>query len=330
MMPPKPAQLHVTVIRHAETNSNLNRILQGHIDVKLNKTGREQADLVAKRLQKIKIDHIYTSDLSRAKKTADAICKYHPDTPVTVDERIRERDLGRLSGLSIYDALELIKNEELTWDDYGEPKEDFKARVVDFFDEMVANHLPKSNNRSHSRSSSTSSISSLSLSLSSSPSPPSPTPTSTPNCNGNNKARNPHILIVTHGGTIKELVKEHVLLDLGFRVNNYLSMKHKAKNSSVTKFVVRRRKNTSYFDSDDNNNAVDDYDDSNSVVSSGSNSAKDDEDTGSEKALCTSPTPIKIIGRKTSRLLEGEVTLWSCVSHLSAQGKRTHGDSQID
>ncbi|CAJ0889973.1 5237_t:CDS:2 [Entrophospora sp. SA101] len=293
-MPPKPAQLHVTVIRHAETNSNLNRILQGHIDVKLNKTGREQADLVAKRLQKIKIDHIYTSDLSRAKKTADAICKYHPDTPVTVDERIRERDLGRLSGLSIYDALELIKNEELTWDDYGEPKEDFKARVVDFFDEMVANHLPKSNNRSHSRT------------------------------------RNPHILIVTHGGTIKELVKEHVLLDLGFRVNNYLSMKHKAKNSSVTKFVVRRRKNTSYFDSDDNNNAVDDYDDSNSVVSSGSNSAKDDEDTGSEKALCTSPTPIKIIGRKTSRLLEGEVTLWSCVSHLSAQGKRTHGDSQID
>nr|CAG8454743.1 119_t:CDS:2 [Entrophospora candida] len=238
-MPPKPAQLHVTVIRHAETNSNLNRILQGHIDAKLNKTGREQADLLAKRLQKIKIDHIYTSDLSRAKKTADAIRKYHPDTPVTVDERIRERDLGRLSGLSIYDALELIKNEELTWDDYGEPKEDFKARVVDFFDEIVANHLPKSNNRSHSRT------------------------------------RNPHILIVTHGGTIKELVKEHVLLDLGFRVNNYLN-------------------------------------------------------TGSEKALCTSPTPIKNIGRKTSRLLEGEVTLWSCVSHLSAQGKRTHGDSQID
>jgi len=272
-------QLHVTVVRHAETNSNLNHILQGHINTKLNKTGREQAESVGRRLRKLKIDHIYTSDLTRAKKTAEAIAKHHPDTPVTTDIRIRERDFGRLSGLSIHEALDLIKNEELTWDDYGEPEEDFKAQIVDFFNDIVAIHLPKN----------------------SSELPQSKQP---------GKKRNPHIVIVAHGGTINKLVKEHVIMDLGFHVNDYLSMKHKAKNTSVTKFTVRRKTSG---DNSSNISSIDD-DDATSVVSS----------DGSEKAMNTR----RDIERKIR--LEGEVGLWSCVSHLTSIGKRTHGDSQID
>ncbi|CAG8787103.1 14616_t:CDS:2, partial [Dentiscutata erythropus] len=52
---------------------------------------RDQVELVGKRLRKLKFDHIYSSDLSRAKKTAEAIAKHHPDTPFTVDIRLRER-----------------------------------------------------------------------------------------------------------------------------------------------------------------------------------------------------------------------------------------------
>jgi len=273
-------QLHVTVVRHAETNSNLNHILQGHINTKLNKTGREQAESVGRRLRKLKIDHIYTSDLTRAKKTAEAIAKHHPDTPVSTDIRIRERDFGRLSGLSIHEALDLIKNEELTWDDYGEPEEDFKAQIVDFFNDIVAIHLPKNSSE-----------------LPQSPKQPG-------------KKRNPHIVIVAHGGTINKLVKEHVIMDLGFHVNDYLSMKHKAKNTSVTKFTVRRKTSG---DNSSNISSIDD-DDATSVVSS----------DGSEKAMNTR----RDIERKIR--LEGEVGLWSCVSHLTSIGKRTHGDSQID
>jgi len=280
-------QLHVTVVRHAETNSNLNHILQGQIDTKLNKCGREQAESVGRRLRKLKIDHIYTSDLSRAKKTAEAIAKHHPDTPVTTDTRLREKDSGRLSGLSIQQSLDLIKSEGLTWDDYGEPDDDFRDRVVDFFNDLIATHLP----RNYSD-------------LPSSPKQPG-------------KKRNPHIVIVSHGGTINKLVKKHLIMDLGFNVNDYLSMKYKAKNTSVTKFTVRRKKSNS----DESLNTDDD--DAKSIVSVGSNSSSvKDDDNSSEKSTK------RDIERKVR--LEGEVGLWSCVSHLTSMGKRTHGDSQID
>ncbi|RHZ88521.1 hypothetical protein Glove_22g204 [Diversispora epigaea] len=284
-------QLHVTVVRHGETNSNLKRILQGHINTTLNKAGREQSELASHRLRKMKFDHIYTSDLSRAKKTAEIIAKNHPDVPLTEDIRLRERDIGRLSGLSIYKALDLIKEEESTWGDYGESDEDFKAQVVDFFNDMIANHLPRNDSVIQSPNGKD----------------------SLKNKPGMMK-RNPHVLIVTHGGTINKLVKEHLIMDLGFFVNNYLSMKHKAKNSSITKFVVRRINKPSSVTADD--------DDATSVISS--NTAENESDSGSEKAISTQ----RNIERKIR--IEGDVTLWSCVSHLSLQGKRTHGDSQID
>jgi hypothetical protein len=105
-------------------------------------------------------------------------------------------------------------------------------------------------------------------------------------------------------------------MDLGFNVNDYLSMKYKAKNTSVTKFTVRRKK----FNDDSLN--MDD-DDAKSIVSVGSNSSSiKDDDNNSEKAIR------RDIERKVR--LEGEVGLWSCVSHLTSIGKRTHGDSQID
>ncbi|CAG8603667.1 6286_t:CDS:2, partial [Acaulospora morrowiae] len=267
------AQLHITVVRHAETNANLNHILQGHMDTKLNKSGMEQLELISRRLRKMKFDHIYSSDLYRAKRTAQAIAKNHPETPFTTDIRIRERDMGRLSGLTIYQALDFIKEEGTSWDDYGEPEEDFKAQVVDFFDEIIEKHLPSSEEYRKQLLK-----------------------------NGLDEIRNPHILIVTHGGTISKLVKEHLIMDLGFRVNDYLSMKHKAKNTGVTKFVVRRVDKPATDDDDSSSNAT------------------ESDGNGSEKAPST---------RQKIRL-EGDITLWNCVSHLTSQGKRTHGDSQID
>ncbi|CAG8611214.1 11898_t:CDS:2, partial [Ambispora gerdemannii] len=196
----------VHIVRHGETNSNLNHILQGHIDTKLNKVGREQADLVGRRLRKMKFDHIYSSDLSRAKKTAEAIAKHHPNIPFSVDMRLREKDIGRLSGLSIYEALDLIKNEGSQWEDYGESDEDFTDNVISFFDEIIDKHLPD---------------------------------TQDPESIEHPK-KDTHILLVTHGGTINKFVREHMIHDLGFLVNDYLSIRHKARNTSVTKIVVRR------------------------------------------------------------------------------------------
>ncbi|KAG9285388.1 hypothetical protein G9A89_010863 [Geosiphon pyriformis] len=262
-------QLSVTVVRHGETNSNLNRILQGHTDTKLNKVGREQAELVGRRLRKLRFDHIYSSDLSRAKKTAEAIAKHHPNTPFTLDSRLREKDFGKLNGLSIYQALEVIKKEERQWEDYGESNTDFTARLITFYNECVEKHLPYRGG-----------LESV--------------------CN---PKKNTHILLVTHGGTINKLIKEHLIHNLGFLVKNYMSIQHKPKNSSVSKFVIRR------------------------II--------EDERNYSGASTPTSETSeastIKIDRRpKSNPVIEGDIHLWSCVSHLAALGKRTRGDSQID
>ncbi|CAG8611157.1 10179_t:CDS:2 [Ambispora leptoticha] len=272
-------QLHITVVRHGETNSNLNHILQGHLDTKLNKVGREQADLVGKRLRKMKFDHIYSSDLSRAKKTAEAIAKHHPNTPFSVDMRLREKDIGRLSGLSIYEALDLIKNEGSQWEDYGESDEDFTDNILSFFDEIIDKHLPD---------------------------------TQGPESIEHPK-KNTHILLVTHGGTINKLVREHMIHDLGFLVNDYLSIRHKAKNTSVTKIVVRRK--------------ITDDVGSRSVSRRGSGvSSSDGATTPSSEA-----STIEIVrGVQRKPRLEGDINMWSCVAHLAKLGKRTRGDSSID
>ncbi|MEX0974935.1 MAG: histidine phosphatase family protein [Bacillota bacterium] len=87
------------VIRHGETEANRGGIFQGHMDVPLSDKGRKQAELVAKALQDIHFDAVYTSDLSRAAETARAIMKYH-DCSLIADRRLRELHGGELQGLT--------------------------------------------------------------------------------------------------------------------------------------------------------------------------------------------------------------------------------------
>ncbi|XP_075475927.1 phosphoglycerate mutase-like protein 4 isoform X2 [Primulina tabacum] len=66
----------IIVIRHGETEWNVDGRLQGQLDVELNETGRQQAFLVAERLSKEpKISAVYSSDLKRASYTAQLIAK---------------------------------------------------------------------------------------------------------------------------------------------------------------------------------------------------------------------------------------------------------------
>ena len=69
--------MKIFTVRHGQTNWNIERRLQGHTDTPLNAEGLAQAEKVAKRLSSEKVDAIYTSDLSRAFKTAEAINQHH-------------------------------------------------------------------------------------------------------------------------------------------------------------------------------------------------------------------------------------------------------------
>ncbi len=96
------------LVRHGETDWNVERRLQGHTDIDLNAHGKRQATQMAMALKVIALefDVLYTSDLMRAAKTAKAIEEIF-GVPSIVDPALRERNLGALQGLTTSDALQI-------------------------------------------------------------------------------------------------------------------------------------------------------------------------------------------------------------------------------
>ena len=93
------------LVRHGETDWNVERRLQGHTDIHLNAHGEKQAKQMAQALKAIDLqfDILYTSDLQRAAKTAQAIEELY-GTHAIVDSSLRERHLGALQGLTTSEA----------------------------------------------------------------------------------------------------------------------------------------------------------------------------------------------------------------------------------
>jgi len=92
----------ILLIRHGQTDWNLEERWQGSVDVPLNAEGIAQARAVAARLRKEKVTAVYCSDLTRAKMTADVIAAGHGLT-AHLDPRWRELHLGVLQGLTYHE-----------------------------------------------------------------------------------------------------------------------------------------------------------------------------------------------------------------------------------
>jgi len=88
------------LIRHGESVGNAEGRMQGQFDSPLNDLGRDQARALLARLQGEgwKPAVIYSSDLCRAAETA-GILAAGLEAPVTLDARLREYDIGMLSGV---------------------------------------------------------------------------------------------------------------------------------------------------------------------------------------------------------------------------------------
>lgn len=88
------------LVRHGVTSGNIDRVIQGQYDVDLASEGIAQAKRLAVRLADYHIDRGITSDLLRARKTADIILGSHEETALTSTEALREIHMGEMQGQS--------------------------------------------------------------------------------------------------------------------------------------------------------------------------------------------------------------------------------------
>ncbi|MCY4114464.1 MAG: histidine phosphatase family protein [Chloroflexi bacterium] len=90
---------HWYLVRHGETDWNLTERIQGQVDVPLNSTGIRQVSHLARRLEDVRIDAIYSSDLARTHETARLIAAGR-DTAIVTDPALREFSFGEWEGLT--------------------------------------------------------------------------------------------------------------------------------------------------------------------------------------------------------------------------------------
>ena len=105
------------LIRHAETEWNREKRIQGQQDASLTAFGRQQAHRWGLALARYELDHIMTSDLGRASITATLINR-HLGLPSSQEPRLREQDWGSWSGLKLSDLVkmdELRAREKMGW-----------------------------------------------------------------------------------------------------------------------------------------------------------------------------------------------------------------------
>ena len=87
------------LVRHGETDWNAEGRLQGHTDRPLSDYGRGQARRLAGELEGEELEAIYSSDLARARETAEIVGE-RLGLPVVLDPDLREKDWGNWEGLT--------------------------------------------------------------------------------------------------------------------------------------------------------------------------------------------------------------------------------------
>lgn len=124
----------IYIVRHGQTDYNLEGRYAGRIDVELNEKGIEQANIIKEELKNINFDMVFSSPLKRAFTTASIIT----NNEITVDKRIIERSNGKLEG-----KLKTEINDDIDFNDPNLTKynieniNDFRNRIYNFFDEKV-------------------------------------------------------------------------------------------------------------------------------------------------------------------------------------------------
>lgn len=101
----------IYIVRHGETDWNVKHLVQGESDIPLNTEGIKQAEELRSIFRNIKIDAVFSSDLIRAKKTAEVIA-IDRMLAIKTSKLLRERRFGKFEGESWDEACEIFE----TWE----------------------------------------------------------------------------------------------------------------------------------------------------------------------------------------------------------------------
>lgn len=123
----------IYIVRHGQTDWNIEGRYAGRTDIPLNDEGKKQANIIKEQLKNIKFDMVFSSPLIRAYETAKIIS----DKNIIKEERLIERCNGDLEGK--------LKTEIDYEVDFNDPNEtyniesiiDFRKRIKEFFDEIT-------------------------------------------------------------------------------------------------------------------------------------------------------------------------------------------------
>lgn len=133
----------IGIIRHGTTAWNKEGRAQGSSDIPLDQEGLSQALALGKRLSKENWDYIYSSNLLRAKQTAEIVSEHTGISNISYDTRLREIGGGQIEGTT---EKERVSKWGTNWRelDLGiESEKSGTSRALSFIEDIANKHTNK-------------------------------------------------------------------------------------------------------------------------------------------------------------------------------------------
>ena len=137
----------LVIIRHGQSQWNLENRFTGIMDVPLTETGIKEAHVAGKKIKNIVFDHAFTSLLIRAQETLQIVLEEtgQIQIPVTKNAALNERNYGELQGLNKAEMAKKYGDEQIAiWrrsfdvqPPGGESLKDTAARVIPYYQHEV-------------------------------------------------------------------------------------------------------------------------------------------------------------------------------------------------